>query len=48
MSKSYNFEKERLKPILSVFIDGDCDFEKFPSVFKKPLNLYFHELIPMV
>ena len=49
MSKPFTFEKERLKPILSVYIGEGCDFENtFPSNFKKPLTLYFHELIPMV
>jgi hypothetical protein len=49
MSKTYNFEKERLKPLISVYIKSGCDFENhFPQNFKKPLNLYFHELIPMV
>jgi hypothetical protein len=49
MSKQFKFEKERLKSLLTVYLKTGCDFElQFPSNFKKPLILYFHELIPMV
>ena len=49
MSKQYVFEKERLKQIVTVFIQTGCDFEDgFPSNFKKPITFYFHNMIPMV
>jgi hypothetical protein len=49
MSKSFHFEKERLKPILSLYISTGCNYEEhFPATYKKPLTLYFHDLIPMV
>ena len=49
MSKQWRFEKDRLKQLVTVFLRTGCDFENaFPTAFKKPLQLYFHELIPMV
>ena len=42
MSSAYTFEKERLKHLLTIFMDNDCDFEnKFPEQWKKTLTLYF-------
>ena len=49
MSKQWFFEKERLKQLVTVFLSTGCDFEaSFPENFKKPLQLYFHELIPFI
>jgi hypothetical protein len=49
MSKNWTFEKERLKPLVTMFLNTGCDFEQhFPATFKKPITFYFHEIIPMV
>lgn len=50
MSTSYIFDRPRLRPLVQLFLGTeDYDFEQsFPASFKKPLKLYFHEMIPMV
>ena len=49
MSKFWTFEKERLKSLVTVYLNTGYDFDNcFPPNFKKPLTLYFHEIIPMI
>ena len=49
MSKVYVFESARLRPLAQMFISSGPDFDRdFPTQYKKPLKLYFHEMIPMV
>ena len=34
---------------MTLFVNYGCNFEEnFPQNYKKPLTLYFHEVIPMV
>jgi len=49
MPTIYQFEKEKLQPIVDLFLRTGANFEeKFPSQFKRPMRLIMNENIPMV
>ena len=49
MPTIYTFEKEKLRPIVDLFLRTGANFdEKFPSAFKRPMRLIMQENIPMV
>ena len=49
MSKQHHFDKARIQYLLTLYLRTGCNFEEnFPQELKKPLQLYFHELNPMV
>jgi len=48
MPTIYNFEKEKLRPIVDLFLRSSADWEKFPVQFKRPMRLIMSENIPMV
>jgi hypothetical protein len=49
MSKQFTFEKEMLKNLVSLFLQGAGNFDaNFPEEFKKPIKLFFYDTIPMV
>ena len=49
MPSIYPFEKEKLKPVIDLFLRTGANFEeKFPQQFKKSMRLIMTENIPMV
>ena len=46
MPEIYTFEKERIKLLLTLFTNNGAQWDEFPEQFKKPLNLYFHDMVP--
>ena len=49
MPTIYQFEKEKLKPIVDLFLRTGGNFEeRFPSQFKRPMRLIMNETIPAV
>jgi hypothetical protein len=49
MPPVFVFEKEKLKPLLKLYIETGANFEeKFPSQYKRPIRMIMNENIPMV
>lgn len=49
MPTIYQFEKEKLRPIVNLFLRTGANFdEKFPVQFKRPMRLFMSENIPQV
>ena len=49
MPTIYQFEKEKLAPVVNLFLRTGANFEeKFPSQFKRPMRLIMTENIPCV
>lgn len=48
MSSSYYFECEKFKPILTSFLNSNCDLNAMPLPLKKPMRLTVHDNIPYV
>jgi len=41
-------EKEKLRPIVDLFLKSSADFNKFPTQYKRPMRLIMSENIPLV
>lgn len=48
MTSLYSFETERLKPLVTCFLDLNFDNEAFPLPLKKSIRLAVKENIPLV
>ena len=46
--QNYFFEQEKIKPILTSFINCGCDYNAMPMALKKPMRAYVHDNIPYV
>lgn len=46
MTSIYIFEQERLKPVISHFINSGCDFNAVPLELRKSLRLFVIDNIP--
>ena len=49
MPTIYTFEKEKLRPIVDLFLRTGANFdEKFPTPYKRPMRLIMQENIPLI
>jgi len=49
MPTVFQFEKEKLKPVVDLFLRSGASFDdKFPSQYKRPMRLIVNETIPSV
>jgi hypothetical protein len=46
MSHQFLFSQEKIKPLVSSFINNKFDFEAVPPILRKPTRFYVHEYIP--
>jgi len=46
MSSTYFFDKERFKPIITSFLNSNCDFNAMPIIHLKPMRIFIYENIP--
>lgn len=45
---TYYFEQQRLKPLISAFLQYGCDFDELPEALKGKMRVYMHENIPSI